>query len=219
MEPVAASPVSPSPSPRVATTGGVLPSSDFETFLRMLTAQLRNQDPLNPLDSNDFAVQLATFSGVEQQVRTNDLLTTLSDRLGVMGLTDLAGWVGMEARTPGQGGFEGVPLALDIDLPHGTLSADLIVTDAGGAEVQRLALDPEAASLTWAGVRADGSPLPPGVYGFRTEARSLDDSLPSGVVGVWGSVREVRTGPDGAELVLSGQRVTTPAGITALRRP
>ena len=110
-------------------------------------------------------------------------------------------------------------MALDIDLPHRTLSADLIVTDAGGAEVQRLALDPDADSLTWAGVRANGSPLPPGVYGFRTEARSLDDSLPSGVVGVWGSVREVRTGPDGAELVLSGQRVMTPADITALRRP
>jgi flagellar basal-body rod modification protein FlgD len=110
-------------------------------------------------------------------------------------------------------------MTLDLDLPHGTLSADLIVTDAGGAEVQRLPLDPDADSLTWAGVRTDGSPLPPGVYGFRTEARGLDGSLSSGVVGVWGTVREVRTGPEGAELVLSGQRVTTPDGITALRRP
>jgi len=46
-------------------------SSDFETFLRMLTVQMQNQDPLNPVDSSDYAVQLATFSSVEQQVQTN----------------------------------------------------------------------------------------------------------------------------------------------------
>jgi flagellar basal-body rod modification protein FlgD len=49
-------------------------SSDFETFLKMLTVQMQNQDPLNPVDSSDYATQLATFSGVEQQVQTNDLL-------------------------------------------------------------------------------------------------------------------------------------------------
>ena len=47
---------------------------DFTTFLEMLTVQLKNQDPMNPMESSDFAVQLATFSSVEQQVQTNDLL-------------------------------------------------------------------------------------------------------------------------------------------------
>lgn len=46
-------------------------SSDFETFLKMLTTQIKNQDPLNPMEGTEFAVQLATFSGVEQQVMTN----------------------------------------------------------------------------------------------------------------------------------------------------
>ena len=53
-------------------------SSDFETFLKMLTVQMQNQDPLNPVDSSDYAVQLATFSGVEQQAQTNDLLKGLT---------------------------------------------------------------------------------------------------------------------------------------------
>jgi hypothetical protein len=51
--------------------------SDFETFLKMLTTQMKNQDPLNPVESSEYAVQLATFSSVEQQVLTNDLLTRL----------------------------------------------------------------------------------------------------------------------------------------------
>ena len=54
-------------TPPVPPQTGVI-SSDFQTFLTMLTTQLQNQDPLNPVESSDFAVQLATFSGVEQQV-------------------------------------------------------------------------------------------------------------------------------------------------------
>jgi flagellar basal-body rod modification protein FlgD len=73
-------------------------SSDFETFLLMLTTQMQNQDPLNPIESADFAVQLATFSGVEQQVKTNDLLQSLAQQMGIMGMSQLAGWVGMEAQ-------------------------------------------------------------------------------------------------------------------------
>ncbi|MEY5038566.1 MAG: flagellar basal body rod modification protein, partial [Pseudomonadota bacterium] len=52
------------------TSNKALISSDFDTFLKMLTAQMQNQDPLNPMDSTDYATQLATFSGVEQQART-----------------------------------------------------------------------------------------------------------------------------------------------------
>ena len=58
----------------VATTTGTSPSStsaltsDFETFLKMLTTQARYQDPLEPLDSQEYASQLAQFSMVEQQV-------------------------------------------------------------------------------------------------------------------------------------------------------
>ena len=79
-------------------------SADFETFLKMLTVQMQNQDPLNPIDSADYAVQLATFSGVEQQVQTNDLLKGLAASLGAAGLSEMAGWVGMEARTAAPAG-------------------------------------------------------------------------------------------------------------------
>ncbi len=71
-------------------------SSDFETFLKMLTVQMQNQDPLNPVDSSDYAVQLATFSSVEQQVLTNDILRSLSDQIGGGSIQQLAGWIGME---------------------------------------------------------------------------------------------------------------------------
>ena len=78
------------------TSNKALISSDFDTFLKMLTAQMQNQDPLNPMDSTDYATQLATFSGVEQQARTNELLTNLGSQMAVLGMSQLAGWVGQE---------------------------------------------------------------------------------------------------------------------------
>lgn len=57
-------------------------ASDFETFLKMLTAQARYQDPLEPIDLTEYASQLAQFSMVEQQVKTNDMLSALSGQFG-----------------------------------------------------------------------------------------------------------------------------------------
>src|SRR5579884_3630424 len=52
-------------------------SSNFSTFLTLLTTQLKNQDPTSPMDSNQFTQQLVMYSQVEQQINTNDNLKTL----------------------------------------------------------------------------------------------------------------------------------------------
>ena len=52
-------------------------SKDYDMFLRLMTAQLKNQDPLQPLDGTEFVAQLAQFSGVEQQIKTNERLDFL----------------------------------------------------------------------------------------------------------------------------------------------
>ena len=57
--------------------GSSMMASNFETFLSLLTAQLKNQDPLSPVDSNEFTAQLTQMAGVEQQLLTNELLTAL----------------------------------------------------------------------------------------------------------------------------------------------
>ncbi len=70
----------------------------------MLTVQMKNQDPLNPIQSSDFAVQLATFSGVEQQVRTNELLSRLAEGFASSGMTGLSGARSAAPDRPGSTG-------------------------------------------------------------------------------------------------------------------
>src|SRR5437899_11989431 len=52
-------------------------AGNFQSFLTLLTTQLKNQNPLDPLDTNQFTQQLVEFAGVEQQLKTNDGLTSL----------------------------------------------------------------------------------------------------------------------------------------------
>jgi flagellar basal-body rod modification protein FlgD len=152
-------------------------NSDFQTFLNMLTTQMRNQDPLNPMDSTEFSTQLATFSGVEQQVRTNDLLTALQQSLGQSSVGEMADWIGMDARAEMPMAFQGEPLTLFA--PTRTLAdrMELIVTDAAGTELQRVAIPVGDTPFEWAGVTTDGSPLPQAVYGFEVEYFAQDVSL------------------------------------------
>src|SRR5690348_480279 len=52
-------------------------ASNFQTFLTLLTTQLKNQNPLDPMDTNQFTQQLVQFAQVEQQMKSNDQLATL----------------------------------------------------------------------------------------------------------------------------------------------
>ena len=78
----------------------------------MLTTQVENQDPLDPIKTEDYATQLAQFSAVEQQTKTNDLLEVLNAQFGQMGMAELANWVGMEARVEAPASFDGGAIAV-----------------------------------------------------------------------------------------------------------
>src|ERR1700716_1427385 len=67
------------PSASSASSAGTTLAGNFQAFLTILTTQLKNQNPLDPLDSNQFTQQLVQFAGVEQQLKSNDQLKTLID--------------------------------------------------------------------------------------------------------------------------------------------
>jgi flagellar basal-body rod modification protein FlgD len=88
-------------STNTATTrinsGSTMLASNFETFLTLLTSQLKNQDPLSPVDSNQFTAQLTQMAGVEQQLLTNDLLKSLVAGQGGGSLANAANYIGKDA--------------------------------------------------------------------------------------------------------------------------
>ncbi len=200
-----------------AARGGL--TSDLNTFLRMLTVQMQNQDPLNPMEASDFAVQLATFSGVEQQVKTNQLLDAMAAQFGIMGMSQLAGWVGQEARAAAPVWYDGRPVTLS---PNPAVTADeavLVVRDARGNLVAREDLPLGSGPYTWLGAGADGSRLPTGRYTLSLESWRDGELLGETPMEYYGRVVEARGGAGGTRLVFPGGIEVPATDITALRVP
>jgi len=192
-------------------------SSDFETFLLMLTTQMENQDPLNPVESQEFALQLATFSGVEQQVRTNELLESLTTDSLESDLSQLANWVGLSARVEAPVYFNGAPVELVVSTRPEADRAELVVTNSDGVEVSRETIPMDAETMEWAGVGSNGLPLPEGQYLLQIANIQGDETIELTPVSHYNTVTEARRGLESIELVMSGGTVVTPENVTAFR--
>lgn len=201
-------------TPRSGAQGGT--QGDFQTFLTMLTAQMQNQDPLNPMDASDFAVQLATFSSVEQQTYTNQLLGALLNRTG---LADLGAWVGMEARLLGGAHFDGTPIALAPDPALGADQVTLVVRNATGDIVDNRTLATDAQSYVWDGIGPNGQPLARGTYSFELVSSARGENLDTQPVAAYQRILEARQDGNTTLLVLPGHRYVDSADVTGLRRP
>jgi flagellar basal-body rod modification protein FlgD len=193
-------------------------TSDFDTFLRMLTVQMQNQDPLNPVDSADYAVQLATFSGVEQQVRTNQLLVDMQSRFQQSGMAEMAGWIGREARSAAPVRFDGRPVILSPNPAVGATGAVLVVRDMQGQLVAREEIPVGTAPYSWLGADATGMPLPEGTYQLDLESLNGDAVIATTEMEHYAKVIEVRGTPTGANLVLEGGVEVAASQVTALRQ-
>jgi flagellar basal-body rod modification protein FlgD len=152
-------------------------SEDFDTFLTLLTSQLENQDPLEPLSSEQFTQQLVQFSQVEQQIATNEQLESmvslslaaqhgaLVDYIGksVEGVSDRARLQDGEATW--QFDVAGEPERLSV----------LILNEQNRA-VRATQISGEAGlnSFTWDGRDDSGNPMPDGVYRLSIAASDGD---------------------------------------------
>ncbi|MEQ8900935.1 MAG: flagellar hook capping FlgD N-terminal domain-containing protein [Roseovarius sp.] len=210
---------SPAQTAAAAPRSGSALSSDFETFLKMLTTQMRNQDPLNPVESSDFAVQLATFSTVEQQVLTNDLLTGLGAQMGALGLGQLSGWIGLdtEAKTPVA--FEGTPVPLTATVDPLADAAQLVVTNAAGIIVQRQDIAPQSGRITWAGQDSAGLPLQSGVYEVSVQSLSGGEVIARHDAHVHSRIIEARQEGGETRLVLENGQTVAASAVLGLRPP
>ncbi len=193
-------------------------ASDFETFLKMLTAQARYQDPLEPLDSTEYASQLAQFSMVEQQVQSNENLIAMQNQLGLSNMAAMSGWVGMEARVSAPGYFNGTsPVVVS---PNPAATADtvtMIVRDSDGTEVNRIALPVSAEPYSWDGTDKDGNTVEEGSYTFTIESRRNDDVLLTDLAEVYTEVKETQMVGSDVVLITEGGSAILASSVTALR--
>ncbi|WP_158965708.1 flagellar hook capping FlgD N-terminal domain-containing protein [Chachezhania sediminis] len=199
-------------------TGTTAIASDFETFLKMLTAQARYQDPLEPIDSTEYAAQLAQFSMVEQQVKTNDFMSNLIRATETSNMAALAGWVGMEVRAAVPVDYDGAPVTVIPSIADGADRAELVVHDTFGAEVQRLPVPLDGGEVVWAGVSQDGAPLPSGTYALTVESFTQDSLVGTTKVESYARVKEAQIANGNVSLLVAGGQSIAAGDVTSVRK-
>ena len=213
VQPTAAS----APTVRQTASNAATLSSDFETFLRMLTAQARYQDPLEPLDSSQYATQLAQFSMVEQQVLANDRLEALTAALTTGNMAALAGWVGMEARAAAPATWNGTPVEFSARTAAGADAVTLVIQNSRGVEVGRRSMPVTDGPMVWDGMDDTGSVLPFGSYTLSVESSTLGVVVATEPAEVYSRVVEAQVEGGRTVLLLSGGARVPVDAVTGLR--
>ncbi len=176
---------------------------DLNRFLTLLVTQLQNQDPLDPLDTNEFTAQLVQFAGVEQQINQNAHLETLIEVGKASGVAAMVNLIGKRIEAAGAT----LPLANGEGRASYTLSepaaeTTLTIVDADGGVV--LTRDGETGvgrhDFVWDGLDGDGRSLPDGAYTIEVTAQRADGSGFAATTSISGIVTGAASGDDGATL-------------------
>ena len=212
------SPPSGSPTtPAAGAAGAVSPlKGDLDSFLRLLVAQLRNQDPLQPTDSTQFVTQLAMFSQAEQAVNTNRHLEGIADMVQGRALGDAANLLGTDVVATSEFlAFDGKhPARFTYTAPPDTREIKIEVVDEQGNVVRSIEGEAQPGFFEdkWNGETDAGKPAPPGVYLLRATAETRNgvdgqtrsESLPTQI---YGRVQEMRMHDGKVVALINGQEV------------
>ena len=193
-----------------AATAGTTLSGNFNTFLTLLTAQLKNQDPTSPLDTNQFTQQLVQYSTVEQQINTNTNLKTLisqgTSQAGINATTYLGKNVSV---TNGDGSLTGGKANWSYTLGAAAAATQVTVTDANGKVVYTGAGQTAAGSnsFSWNGQDNNGNSLADGTYKLAVTATAADGSPITTSVASAGTVTQIDMTTGTPQLVIGNMEV------------
>ena len=209
-----------SESSRSATDSRKL-EGDLNRFLTLLVTQLQNQDPLEPLDANEFTSQLVQFASVEQQIYQNANLEKLLTAQQGDQTAALMAYLDKEVEAAGgrlplqEGTARGAYL-----LPERARETTIEIRDAGGRLVNVLngATAAGRHEFVWDGKGADGQQLPDGTYAFAVAATNVAGQSMTATQHYFGRVTGVSAGEEGSLLRLDDSPLAL-ADVITVREP
>ncbi len=166
----------------------------FDTFLALLTTQLKHQDPLDPMETSEFTSQLVQFSGVEQSINTNKKLDQLVQLQTSSQLNSAVAFIGKTVEVVRdllllKDGAAKISYGLDRNAAHTIIS----ITDQNGRAVRAIQGETAAGrhEFEWDGRDSNGVQVPDGVYGFSVIATDGDDETIDTIAASFGRVTGV----------------------------
>lgn len=162
-----------------ASTSSTGIANNFSQFLQLLTTQLKNQNPLDPLDTNQFTQQLVQFASVEQQLKTNDTLSSLLTANKTSNLTNALGFVGARVTADGTtSALKSGEASWQLKAPRSGTST-ISIKDKNGNEVatKEVALSAGDQTFSWDGKMNNGQTAPDGNYTIVVAAKDANSQV------------------------------------------
>lgn len=147
-------------------------AGNFDTFLQLLTTQLRNQNPLDPLDTNQFTQQLVQYSQVEQQLKTNDYLSALVTANANAAQVGAVSYIGKTITASGtRTELVNNKATWNFDLAaNATVTATIKDADGNVVYTEKGAMNGGSGQFVWDGTTSTGSRAPAGTYTIQMQA-------------------------------------------------
>lgn len=191
-------------------------AENFDTFLQLLTTQLKNQNPLDPLDTNAFTQQLVQFSGVEQQLKTNEFLEAMVLSTQTANSAQAVSYVGKVVTASGSK----TEMVDSAAVWHFAIEQDADITatvrDANGSVVYSKtgSVKKGESVFTWDGKGTDGRQRPDGSYSVTIEARNKEGKLVPVATEMTGEVTGVDFSGSEPVLIVGNARVNLSAVLS-----
>jgi flagellar basal-body rod modification protein FlgD len=189
-----------------SSSGSAMQTLNANDFLTLMTAQLKNQDPLNPTDSNQFLSQLAQLSTVTGISQMNGTMSSLSSSLLSSQALSSASLVGRAVLTTANTATysAGQPLGGVVQVPTGASTVTVNITDASGAVVRHLSMQATAnqQAFSWDGKTDTGAAAPSGNYSISATTTTGSANQPATTL-LYGTVSSVTLGNSGSTVTLN----------------
>ncbi len=184
-------------------------AENFDTFLTLLTTQLKNQNPLDPLDTNQFTQQLVQFTSVEQELKTNEFLEALVMNTQNANSSQAVSYIGKTVSASGvtsQLSNGEATWVFDLDKDA---EVSVTIKDENGKVVytEEGSLPAGQGAFTWDGIGSDGAAQPEGTYSISIDARDANGGIVPATTQTTGVVTGVDFSGGAPVLVIGAARV------------
>ena len=204
-------PSSSSSDSSLGSTAGSTLAGNFQTFLTLLTTQLKNQNPLDPLDTNQFTQQLVQFAGVEQQLKTNTELSTLVTLQQTAQATQALNFVGKTAVVDGSTAtMKSSSATWHLSVPTDS-TIDVSIANSSGQTVftgKYTASSGSDIPFTWNGQGNDGTQWPDGKYTITATGKDASGNSVGVAAQIQGTVSSVDLTQSPPLLTIDGNTYT-----------
>jgi flagellar basal-body rod modification protein FlgD len=179
----------------------------YNTFLTMLTTELQNQDPLNPVDSTQFTSQLIDLTSVDELLTIGSAMSSVTSDLSSMSLGNAVNYIGKNVEASGSTAtLQNDSASWSYDLSGAAAATTLTITNSSGATVWSGAGDTASGNhtLNWDGINNAGTQLTSGTYTLGVSATDSSGNAVSTSTSISGTVTGVDSSSGTTELIVNG---------------